>query len=316
MADPRRIIVTGALGHIGSRLIRQWPSAFPAAEIVMVDNLATQRYGSLFDLPKEGRYRFVEADILDADLKGLFSGADAVIHLAALTDAAGSFDIPEKFDQVNLEGTEKVARACIAAGAPLIFPSTTSVYGTQSAEVREDCSPDELKPQSPYAEAKLRAEELLARLGVSEGLRFVICRLGTVFGTSPGMRFHTAVNKFIWQACAGTPLTVWRTALDQRRPYLDLRDTVRAFEFIVRRGLFDRQTYNVLTTHATVGEIIDQIRLQVPDLRIQCVDSPIMNQLSYVVSCEKFKALGFEFKGRLPEGIAAMVEMLGGRPRI
>ena len=83
-----RVVVTGALGHIGSRLIRELPRAWPGAEIVMLDNLATERYASLFDLPEQGRYEFVEADVLDADLGRVFRGADAVIHLAALTNVA------------------------------------------------------------------------------------------------------------------------------------------------------------------------------------------------------------------------------------
>ena len=49
-----KLIVTGALGHIGSRIIRELPVLFPGVEIVMIDNMATQRYSSLFDLPAHG----------------------------------------------------------------------------------------------------------------------------------------------------------------------------------------------------------------------------------------------------------------------
>ena len=87
-----RLVVTGALGHIGSRLVRFLPEAFPGCEVTMVDNLSTQRFGSLFDLPPTGRYRFVEADVTKVDLVPLLRGADAVVQLAAITDAAGSFD--------------------------------------------------------------------------------------------------------------------------------------------------------------------------------------------------------------------------------
>ena len=59
-----KIVVAGALGHIGSRLVRDLPFSFPGSEIVMVDNMMTQRYCSLFNLPKEGSYRFIEAPFL------------------------------------------------------------------------------------------------------------------------------------------------------------------------------------------------------------------------------------------------------------
>src|SRR6185295_5173076 len=150
---PVRIVVTGALGHIGSRLIRELPRALPGAEIVLLDNLATERYASLFDLPEHGRYEFVEADVLDADLGRVFRGADAVIHLAALTNVART-DLHARMKQVNVEGTARVARACAATGAALLFPSTTSVYGVHGV-VDEDCR--DLRPQSHYAAWKLES---------------------------------------------------------------------------------------------------------------------------------------------------------------
>ena len=201
-----RIVVTGALGHIGSRLIREVPGHFSGVEIIMLDNLSTQRFPSLFNLPNNGRYRFVECDVTKIDLTPFVSGADFVVHLAALTDAAGSFERRDQVERLNFTATQRVAEVCLEQGAALIAPSSTSVYGTQKSVVDEDCSRDELRPQSPYAETKLREEELLTGLA-HKGLRAVVLRLGTIFGTSPGMRFHTAINKFCWQAVMGTPLT-------------------------------------------------------------------------------------------------------------
>jgi len=305
-----RIVVTGALGHIGSHLIRDLPSTFAGAEIVMLDDLSTQRYCSLFDLPIEGRYRFIEADVLTADLASLFAEADAVVHLAAITDATSSFENQAKVEEVNFAGTQKVARACLDAGCALIFPSTTSVYGTQADIVDEDCPAAELKPQSPYAESKLKAESLLQSLGASEGLRFVICRFGTIFGTSVGMRFHTAINKFCWQAVMGQPITVWKTALHQNRPYLELGDAIRALKFIIQKRLYSGDLYNVVTVNTSVNDIIETIRLFVPDLEIQYVDTKIMNQLSYHVSNRLFTNLGFDFKGDLDLGISKTIQLL------
>lgn len=307
----RKLVITGALGHIGSRLIHNLrPGEFD--EVLMVDDLSTQRYSSLFRLPDGVPYRFVEADITSADLGALFREASVVIHLAAIANAAGSFDIQEQVEQVNYEGAVRVAHACIAASAKMIFLSTTSIYGTQEETVDEDCSPEQLKPQSPYAKSKMRAEQELQALGDKRGLRYVTCRFGTIYGTSPGMRFHTAVNKFVWQASVGQPITVWRTALHQKRPYLELGDAVRALRFIIANDRFDNRIYNVVTDNVTVNDIVQTIREFVPDLRIEFVDSRIMNQLSYTVLVDKFRSLGFGFEGELREGIRETVMLLRG----
>ena len=311
-----KIVVTGALGHIGSRLIRELPASIPDGEIIMVDNLSTQRYASLFDLPSGGKYRFIEADLLDVDLPPILKGADTVVHLAAITNAADSFAIRDKIERENLESTRRVAEACVQTGSALLFTSTTSVYGSQEERVDEDCSPENLEPQSPYAEAKLKEEALLHSLGESRGLPFIVCRFGTIFGISPGMRFHTAVNKFCWQAVMGLPVTVWRTAIHQKRPYLDLLDAVHAILFLIRNRIFDRRIYNVLTTNVTVNDIVEIIRKYVPELQIEFVDHRIMNQLSYTVLNQRFKDLGFEFRGDLDRGIKDTVQLLKGSTSI
>ena len=79
-----KIIVTGALGHIGSKLIRDLPLHFQDSELVLIDNFTTQRYTSLFNLPNH-KYKFFFKDIIKDNLNEIFYGADVVIHLAALT---------------------------------------------------------------------------------------------------------------------------------------------------------------------------------------------------------------------------------------
>jgi UDP-glucose 4-epimerase len=311
-----KIVITGALGHIGSRLIRDLPQAFPDGEIIMIDNLLTQRYCSLFNLPREGTYRFIEADILDYDLRPLLKDADVVIHLAAITNAAGSFGNPDQVEQVNFEGTQKVAQACVETGTAIFFPSTTSVYGTQAELVDEDCSIAELKPQSPYAESKLKAEGLLYQLGQEAGLRYVICRFGTICGISEGMRFHTAVNKFCWQAVMGLPLTIWRTALHQKRPYLSLVDAVDSLKFIIQNKIYDNRIYNVVTENLTPADLVRMIEAYVGQLEIQYTDSQIMNLLSYEVANRRFLERGFAFSGDIENDISETISLLrvgGGR---
>jgi nucleoside-diphosphate-sugar epimerase len=203
-----------------------------------------------------------------------------------------------------------VARACIDANCALFHASTTSVYGTNAEIVAEDCPESELRPQSPYAATKLREERLLGELAESDDLRYAICRFGTICGVSPGMRFHTAVNRFCWQAATGRPLTVWSTALHQRRPYLDLTDAVGAIRLILRRNLFEREIFNVVSANLPVSAIVEMIRKQVPDATVRQVDSPAMNDYSYAVSISKIQRLGFEGVGSIADCISQTVAML------
>jgi len=303
-----KVLITGALGHIGSKLIHSLkPEEFE--EIHMIDNFLCQRYVSLFNLPSGITYRFFEDDICEADFDSYLSGIDVVIHLAAITDAATSHEKRDEVERVNYLGTKRIAEACIRNNCKIIFPSTTSVYGVQSGIVNEECPERDLKPQSPYAETKLQSEQLLRSLG-SQGLKFVICRFGTIFGTSVGMRFHTAVNKFCWQASMGLPISVWRTALNQERPYLGLNDAISSIKFIISEDLFNNTIYNVVTVNTTVNRIIEEIKRTLKDVNIQFVDTKIMNQLSYSVAAEKSIKAGFTYSDKIEEGISETLSLL------
>ena len=305
--NKNKILITGALGHIGASLIRNINNNL-ASEIILLDNLESRRFPSLYNLPKKKyKYRFIHDDILTADFDKHLKGVSTVIHLAAITDAEGSHKIPEKVEKVNYNGLQRVADACLRNKVKIFFPSTTSVYGSQASIVDETCK--ELKPQSPYAWAKLKSEEYLKSLG-PKGLKFVICRFGTIFGHSIGMRYDTAVNRFTWQAATGLPLSVWKTAWKQKRPYLHLTDCVRAVNFVLEKDLFNGETYNVLTKNFTVEDVVNTIKKFVPKLAVNYVDSPVMNQLSYNVDDSKFRKLGFKPSGNLRRGINEKISQL------
>lgn len=305
----RKILVTGALGHIGSKLIRAIPQVFPDTEIMWVDNLRAQRYGSLFNLSVQNGTRFLQADVLTADLDALFAGVDVVIHLAAITETVKPAEVNLKNQQDNFLAAQRVSDACVRAGCALIFPSTTSVYTGTDETVDESFVIDEEKLFNPYFKFKRISEKWIQELGKTKGLPFAILRFGTIFGVSPGMAFHNAVNKFCWQACTDQPLTVWQTAWHQKRPYLDVNDAVSAILFVIEKKLFDGEMVNVLTANLTVQSIVETIARYVPDLQVQTVDAEIMNAFSFEVANDRFKKLGFEFKGNLESGIGETVQL-------
>ena len=95
------------------------------------------------------------------------------------------------------------------------------------------------------------------------------------------MRFHTAVNKFIYQAILNQDITVWKTAMNQKRPYLSLTDGIRAIEFIVEKNIFNNNIYNVLNENYTVRQILFKIKKKIKKIKVTLVTTKIMNQLSY-----------------------------------
>ena len=301
-----RIIVTGGLGHIGSGLIRHLIAR--DYKVICIDNLLTQRVSSLRGLVGNRSFQFIDLDIAAKNLllSKVLDGQkiDCIVHLAAITNAEASHDKAEEVHNNNYNSTKNIVNFCQESNIKLIFPSSTSVYGSADAEVFED-DPSVLKPQSPYAESKVNEEELIIN---SLGKNFNILRLGTIFGASPGMRFHTAVNKFCWQASLGQPISVWKTAMNQYRPYLALSDAFRAIDFFIENN-HEGAVFNVLTQNYTVHDILEAIK-EFSEIEIEFVESKIMNQLSYFVSNDKITSLGFDFQGNLQEAIKETMDWL------
>jgi nucleoside-diphosphate-sugar epimerase len=307
-----KITVTGGLGHIGSALIRSNLAPIGVEEIVVIDSLSTQRFSSLFDLGQNPKITFIDKSVEQLNSKDLevIKGSKVLIHLAAMTDASGSVDKKDELFKNNLGSTEVVIKLCIAEGIKLVFPSSTSVYGSQLSLVDENSL--DLNPQSPYADCKLM-EEALIREAVTSGLAGVILRFGTIHGVSPGMRFHTAVNKFCFDYTLDKPLSVWRTAINQYRPYLALSDAIRAIKHVITNEIYDGQIYNVLTGNLSLQRIISTIEeIGGRPARIEYVDSPIMDQFSYEVSKLKFEETGFEYQGSLNDDISNTLKILDG----
>lgn len=304
-----RVVITGALGYIGSRLIRSaWPDSVD--ELVLVDNLSVQGPATMFELVCNAPVRFIEGDIRTFDIAGLIEPGDVVVHLAAITGSAPADRV--LLEEVNVTGAVRVAHACAERGARFLMPSSTSVYGGFDGEVDETFDIETCRPSNSYAESKWRAEKQIARVVASRPLRYAIVRFGTVYGPSPGLRDHTAISKFCWQAAIGHPLSVWRTAIDQRRPYLDIGDAVRAIHFLIARDRFDGDTFDVVTETATVRDAIAILREIVPDLLVEYVDSAVMTSRSQDVAARRIRAEGLVFAGSLRGGIAGTMEAFAG----
>ena len=101
--------------------------------------------------------------------------------MAAITNAQDSFKNSNLIEKNNLQSTKKISNLCLKYNAKFIMISTTSVYGTQSTLVNESCKKNDLRPQSPYAEYKLKEENFVKKLNKKNNLRCTILRFGTIY---------------------------------------------------------------------------------------------------------------------------------------
>jgi UDP-glucose 4-epimerase len=301
------VLVTGGVGYLGSRLIRELPDhpTFASETVRILDNYRQPRFHSLWDLPVYADYEFVKGDIRDEEIvEAAVEDVDTVFHLAAVTNAPETFDIPEKTWEVNYKATMDLFHAARDAGVDeFVNVSTCSVYGRTEKKIEEDFDCD---PESPYGEAKLEAEqEMLSEHAGKMGLTAL--RLGTVYGWTTGMRFDTVVDKFALLAATGQPLTVYRGAENQKRPYLHVQDAVRSMLFAADE-LGDGDTYNVVSENGRLQDVVDAVERHFPSVEIGYTEAEQLNQLSYIVSDKKIRERGFESCYNLDQGVAELAD--------
>lgn len=302
------ILITGALGHIGSKLLNNLSKFNGLRKVYIVDSVKSNNINVLFNLNyKNIKIKFIHADLLIGNvLYKIKDRIDVVIHLASITNAEESFKIKNFIYQNNYGIFKNIVKFCIKKKSKLIHLSSTSIYGKQSSFVDETCR--ELLPQSPYAEIKLMEEKYLNRN--KKKLNFITLRLGTIAGISYGMRFHTAVNKFCFKTVLKEKIPVWTNAMNQYRPYLSLNDALKTIVFIINNKKFDNQTYNVLTSNNTVKQILSIIKKLNFKIDIKKTKTPLLNQNSYKVSRKKIEKFNINFSKDIKKDIKETLYLL------
>ena len=302
------LLVTGCCGHIGSYIAQNVYKIKKIKKTILVDNIKSNRFCSLFNLNKKNKLKFLLRDVSISNSLNDIKKIDYVIHCASMTNAEKSFGKKKEMFQNNLNCFNTVLNYCKKNKTKLIHLSSTSIYGKQTDLVDENCEKKYLKPQSPYAKIKLIEEKIL-KMNNSK-IKYNTFRFGTIAGVSSGIRFHTAVNKFCFNASINQPIEVYKTALNQYRPYLSLSDAFRVFQFCIEKNFFRNDIYNVLTDNCTVKQIINKIKKFKKNIKVKLVNTTIMNQLSYHVDETKLKKKGLRLTGNLNKDIKDTLKLL------
>ena len=186
-----RYVVTGGAGFIGSHITEK---LVERSDIVtVIDNMNTGKEKNLESV--KGKINFIKADILDVDLlEDVTKDVDGVFHQAALASVQDSFDKPDEYHNVNVNGTENILKLSKKYGFKVVYASSSSVYGNPTRiPIKES---DEKNPINPYAETKLKKEELAIRYS-EMGVKVIGLRYFNVFGKGQSKEYAGVLKLFL-----------------------------------------------------------------------------------------------------------------------
>jgi UDP-glucose 4-epimerase len=248
-----KVLITGAAGFIGSHTAETVLAAGHA--VVGVDNFRTGREENLARARTSERFRFHRADVTAPDFPALVRAEkpDALLHLAALVSVPESIANPELNDLLNVRATTAVLAAARAAGSVrrVAFASSAAVYGDNAAlPLTEEAA---TRPLSPYGEAKLRSEGLLAAaVAADPGLSTVALRYFNVFGPrqDPRSPYSGVISIFATAVREGRSPTVHGDG-GQTRDFVSVADVARANLAALTVPVSGSLVANVCTGRAT-----------------------------------------------------------------
>jgi UDP-glucose 4-epimerase len=222
-----RVIVTGGAGFIGSHIVEEL--AKRDTRVIIIDNLSTGKMSNLESIRGRKNIEFIEGSIMDLTLlRRLFSGADYVLHQAAMPSVPRSIKNPRTSHDANATGTLNVLIAARDKGVKrVVYASSSSVYGdTPTLPKVEDMTPN---PQSPYAVAKLTGEYYCRVFNKIYGLDTVCLRYFNVYGPrqDPDSPYAAVIPLFFRHALEGKPPVIFGDG-EQSRDFTFVKDVAEA----------------------------------------------------------------------------------------
>ena len=290
----RTVLVVGGAGYVGSILVPRLLRS--GARVRVLDKLVYDNGFALVPMLDDPNLSFVRGDLRDSEtLVQAAQGTDDIVMLAALVGDPVCKKYPELAQEVNVEGTKRLADALEELHVKrFVFTSTCSNYGIhrRGGLATEE---SELNPQSLYARTKIAVEQHLLATAPEMSTCVTVLRIATAYGLSPRMRFDLTVSQFTRALALGEPLQVYDA--DTWRPYCHVRDIAKAVMTVLgaRREDVHAEVFNVGDTSQqfTKRMIVDEVRRHLPDVSVD-YRAGDTDPRDYQVSFEKIaRQLGF-----------------------
>lgn len=247
-----QVLVTGGCGFIGSHVVAHHLTR--GDRVIVIDNLSSGRIENLSPFLKEPRLNVHQEDLLTwPGLEAALAHSQRIYHLAAVVGMFNVLKDPAALHETNVLATDRLMK--LAAKLPhrpkLVLASSSSVYGhAQPGELKEDVILTVLPPSqlfSGYAISKIE-DEALAMAYHQQGLPVIVARLFNTIGPRQVGTYGMVVPRFIEQACANLPLTIFGDG-QQTRSFCDVRDTVLALDRLCDNPRSVGQIINVGSNH-------------------------------------------------------------------
>ncbi len=309
----KRVLVTGAAGFIGAKLV-QCLVEQGAAVRAFTRYTSRPEYGNLAYLPREifERVEMVRGNIEDySAVDDALDDIDTVFHLGALISIPYSYVHPVETVQTNILGTLNVLEACRNKQVRLIHTSTSEVYGSAlRVPIDEQHS---LQAQSPYSASKIAADKLVESYYRSFDVPSVTVRPFNTYG--PGQSNRAVIPTIISQVLTSNQIHLGN--LEARRDFTFLDDTVNGFLAAAIHSQWDGKVYNLGTgIDVTIGEVAQMVfaylgitpEIIIDQERIRPEKSEVTRLLSDNSLAKR--ELGWQPQVSLEEGLAKTVEWI------
>ncbi len=301
------VLVTGGAGFVGSHLVERLLAE--GRRVVVIDDCSTGSLQNLAAVRTDPRLEVVEGRLSECSrLELLTREADYVFHLAASVGVDLVVQSPVRTIHNNLAETEVLLRTAAAARTPLLFTSTSEVYGKSQREVFAE--EDDLLIGPPhlvrwcYACSKLMDEFLALASSREHGVPVTIVRLFNTVGPRQTGRYGMVLPRFIEAAWAGRPLRVFGTGRQTRCLCL-VSDTVEALIRLQRSPNAPGEVFNVGNDE----------EIAIADLARRVIAATGSSSTLELVPYEEAYAPGFEDMLRRRPSLTKLERVTGFRPR-